>query len=59
MVEGRGPVKPGSLIIQGANSRGYPEDEVIKDITSSAEEFFIMLSLNEKGIKDEKMVIYI
>jgi len=27
VVEGRGPVKPGSLIIQGANSRGFPKDE--------------------------------
>lgn len=27
VVEGRGPMKPGSLIIQGANSRGFPKDE--------------------------------
>lgn len=29
VVEGRGPMKPGSLFIQGANSRGFPKDEVI------------------------------
>jgi hypothetical protein len=34
-------MKPGSLIIQGANSRGYPKDEAIgKILTSSFEEVF-------------------
>lgn len=34
-------MKPGSLIIQGANSRGYPKDEAIgKNLTSSFEEVF-------------------
>lgn len=41
-MEGRGPMKPGSLIIQGANSRGYPKDEANKSIqTSSCEEVFL------------------
>jgi hypothetical protein len=36
-------MKPGSLIIQGANSRGYPKDEAIgKNLTSSFEEVFLM-----------------
>jgi hypothetical protein len=35
-------MKPGSLIIQGANSRGFPKDEAIEsNLTSSFEEVFV------------------
>jgi len=47
---GTGPMKPGSLIIQGANSRGFPKDEAIgKNMTSSFEEVYLFACMTSLG----------